>query len=60
VNVRKSWRHVMIDGLSILDVESLLRLMARILCTSAIPMSYCTGASSLTRLQVNVLSEVIT
>jgi len=50
----------MIDGLSILDVESLLRLMARILCTSAIPMSYCTGASSLTRLQVNVLSEVIT
>jgi len=45
----------MTDGLSVLDVESLLRLMARILCTSAIPVSYCLGAPSLTRLQVHVL-----
>jgi hypothetical protein len=59
VNIRKSWRHIMTDGLSVLDVESLLRLMARILCTSAIPVSYCLGAPSLTRLQVYVLFEVI-
>jgi len=49
----------MSDDLSVLDVESLLRLMARILCTSTVPMSYCLGAPSLTRLQVYVLFEVI-
>jgi hypothetical protein len=59
VNVRKSRRHVMTDGLSVLDVESLLRLMARILCTSSIPVSYCLEAPSLTRLQAYVLFEVI-
>jgi len=49
----------MTDGLSVLDVESLMRLMASILCTSAMPVSYCHGAPSLTRLQVYVLFEVI-
>lgn len=49
----------MTDDLSVLVVESLLRLMARISCTSAIPVSYCLGAPSVTRLQVCVLFQVI-